>query len=186
MNMALAAMPRRGLRLRLKLGFMLAALAAILQSTVSSPHAATAADRPALPHLPPGQSVTLVSAALTVLSTQHYQIMIGLNCSAATCIGEFPKPGAKRRTNITRLSCYVLSANGSVYTSGWTALLNSQGQTLLNQFLPVDFSSTIGDHQLNRAVDFLVTTSQHLEVVLHATSSYVGYCTATGTLETLQ
>ena len=165
--------------------FATAVLAGDEQGPASQLHDTMRATDSLLSQLRPGERVKIISELSTVISTQHYQEMIGLTCSNS-CTGAFSKPGAKHQTNVTRISCYILAGNGSTFTSGYAALINSRGQLILNQFLPIDFSSSIGDHLLNHAVDFQVRGAQHIEVNFHVSSSYAGFCTATGTLDTLQ
>ena len=131
------------------------------------------------------------ASATTVASTVHYQKWIQLDCptGGATCDGKFPEPGAKRRLNVTRMSCQMENSTGATAWSAQIALYTPTNKLLLAVGLPFDFSSANGRSQaLNQAVDVQVAGSQFLYVRLGVDGGAVlnGICTATGTLDTLQ
>jgi hypothetical protein len=134
-----------------------------------------------------GQVREVVGPAATVVATAHYQAEITLSCSSDTCSGGFPKPGNKRRLNITRISCSVLGASGTTFALGRIELISANLVHVLYQWLPVDYSSPNGRHMLNRAVDMQVGSQQiaALLFILSGTAAN-GTCTASGTLDTLQ
>lgn len=136
----------------------------------------------------PGKVVETIAPAATVLSSVHYQAQLTLNCGSNVCAGLFPKPGINRRLNVTRVACRLSGTPGSAFDMGWVNLLNGRESVLLTEWLPVDFSSSAGSHTLNRAVDVQVVGSQKLftalQLVSGGTASF-GYCTVTGTLDTL-
>jgi hypothetical protein len=147
----------------------------------------SSAQSPGLHALKPGQVREVVRPAATVIATEHYQAEIGLICGGFSCSGHFPKPGNKRQLNITRMSCYIINGSGSTYYNGSAELQSAAGSHVLYQWLPADYSISVGYHLLNRAVDFLVGSQQHLFVNFgFSNAPIVGFCTATGTRDTLQ
>jgi hypothetical protein len=164
----------------------LAILPALLLTLFGEPSLAQAPGGLAI-NRAPGQAVVMIAPAATVVSTFHYQAGLTLSCTSFSCFGNFPKPGAKRRLNITRMSCYILAQSGSAFHEGRITLRSAADLTLLFQFLPVDYSSpAAGTHTLNRAVDVQVGANQHINVQLNADSPVTAVCTATGTLDRLQ
>jgi len=129
------------------------------------------------------------SPAQTVVETVHYQAEIGLNCFLGTdCYGSFPKPGAKRRLNITRVTCAVGATAGSKFGYGSIYLRRADNTIALAYRLPVDHSGTNGLHMLNRAVDVQVGPNQHIlaDLLLASGTASSAQCTASGTLDKLQ
>jgi hypothetical protein len=118
----------------------------------------------------------------------HYQAELALKCTGSLCSGDFPQLGRKRRLNVTRMTCLMRGSDGSTYDLGRIELLDADGVFVLEQFLPVDFSSSNGQHTLNRAVDIQVLGKQHLAAFLFLSSGTAGFafCTASGTLDILQ
>lgn len=143
----------------------------------------------------PGRAVERITPAATVVATAHYQVVLPLSCgsssaSGAFCLGYFPAVAARRRLNLTRMSCYMQSSTYATYASGKVVLHAADGGTdSLVQYLPADYSSQWGHHLLNRAIDVQVTARQYISVALILASggqTLQGACTAHGTLETLQ
>ena len=66
-------------------------------------------------------------------------------------------------------------------------LRDAADNELFREYVPVDFSSSLGVHTLNRAVDMQIGASQYVEVQLFlATGSVLGaICSITGTMDTL-
>lgn len=137
------------------------------------------------------------SAAVTVLSTDHYQQMLTLNCSNSVCAGDFPVPGAKRRLLVTRMSCYlqaVQGASASTFRYGYITLMSAANTDGLRVYLTNVLASGAGVapaglfHTLNDAVDIRINPAQHLRVALLLSSGTVanGECTASGIVEVLQ
>jgi hypothetical protein len=141
----------------------------------------------ALPHLVNDRPAEMIAPAATVTSTVHYQVQIDLTCNSTACTGDFPRPGLKRQINLRRVSCVVL--NDQSFQLGTVALFSSTGSFLLQEFLPVGFSSSNGFHTLDQAVDLQILNAQRLTAILifaSGPSSPSGAsCTATGTLSTL-
>jgi hypothetical protein len=149
----------------------------------------SSAQSPGLHAGKPGQVREVIAPAATVIATDHYQVELALTCGGGTaCSGNFPKPGNKRRLNIMRMSCYVAGASGSTFDLGYADLKSAANAHIQYQWLPVDHSSPAGSHTLNRAVDIQVGSQQHIGVYLELSGGTAsqGYCTASGTLETLQ
>jgi hypothetical protein len=135
----------------------------------------------------PAQVREVIGPAATVIATEHYQAEMEMSCAGDACVGSFPKPGNKRRQNITRMSCYILGSSGSTFRYGYAQLRSAGDEPILRQWLPVDHSSSTGNHILNRAVDMLVGSKQRIRVVfsLNGTAANAT-CTVSGTLDTLQ
>ena len=136
----------------------------------------------------PGQVREVIGPAATVIGTAHYQAELVLPCPGGNnCSGDFPKPGNKRRLNITRMSCSIVGVGGStLFVSGHAELLSAGDTHILRQWLPVDHSSG-STHTLNRAVDMQVGSQQHIGVFfLLSGTAFSATCTASGTLDTLQ
>jgi hypothetical protein len=133
----------------------------------------------------PGEVREVIVPAATVVETAHYQATLTLNCAAvAQCIGDFPKPGRRRRLNITRMSCYV--AGDVTLVQGLVQLFDADGPLGVVQFLPADHSG-FGGITINSAVDMQITAQQYIYVSLSlAGSADFALCTATGTLDVLQ
>jgi hypothetical protein len=136
----------------------------------------------------PGETNVMVAQAATVVSTAHYQAQLTLGCANSTCAGDFPAVAAKRRLNITRITCGIVGSAGSTFSIAQALLQNANNITLLSEFPTAVFSGSNGLHSVNQAIDMQIHTARHLRVVLVLASGTVGngICTATGTLETLQ
>jgi hypothetical protein len=138
----------------------------------------------------PGQVREVIAPAATVLQTTHYQAELTLNCSNSYCNGFFPRPGAKRRFNITRMACHLAGPTGSPYWVGWLELRKADNSTLLRHVLPADYtaSGTSRATTINQAVDLQVSGNQRIYVILYLTSGSTlsSFCTASGTQDTLQ
>jgi len=163
---------------------------AVLLSLSGAPSPAQAPGPPA-PRVAPGQVVEAIAPAATVVSTAHYQAHLGLTCSGTACAGAFPLVGARRRLNVTRMSCYLQGPRGSTFYTGFVDLRDRDDSFVLTQWLPVDYSGSNAFntyHQLNRAVDVQVGPRQHIEVRLSLASGTAlsAACAAAGTLDTLQ
>lgn len=159
-------------------------------SLSGAPSPAQAPGAPA-PRAAPGQVVEAIAPAATVVSTVHYQAHLGLTCSLRACSGELPRLGARRRLNLTRMSCYLQGTTGAPFFTGFVELRSADDSFVLVQWLPVDHSGSDGFsvyHQLNRAVDVQVGPRQHIEVRLSLGSGTAlsASCAAAGTLDTLQ
>lgn len=144
--------------------------------------------RDPLPHHgEPGQVREVIAPAVTVARTHHYQAELMLNCIPNICSGAFPKPGKRRRLNITRISCFMLGPPGTTFRNGTVELENADQSHVLNQHLPVDHTAPDGVFTLNRAIDVQVIAAQHLRVALILADGIpdVAQCTATGTLDVL-
>src|SRR5256885_17066331 len=72
----------------------------------------------------------MIGPAAAVLSTVHYQAKIVLTCFGSNCFGNFPKPGANHRINVTRVSCYMRGPDGSTYEWGEVELQDETDVTL--------------------------------------------------------
>ena len=141
-----------------------------------------------MPNLAAGQVQEMVAPAATVVSTVHYQAELVLTCIASSCTGEFPKPGTKKRLNITRMTCILLASSGSAFGTGSIELLSKANDHLLAEFLPLDYASPSSEHYtLNRAVDLQVSANQHIRVALFLPSGTPknALCSASGTLDSL-
>jgi hypothetical protein len=146
---------------------------------------------PPAPQRAPGQVVEVVGSAATVVETAHYQAQLALTCGSFACFGDFPRPGARRRLNVTRMSCWLVASSGSTFAYGESRLVNADYSVVLSQFLPVDHSgssTSLSYHTLNRAVDLQLGAKQHIHVslILASGQSRQSTCTATGTLDRLQ
>jgi hypothetical protein len=164
------------------------ALAALLLTLSGAPAPAQDRGNPALRGTP-GQAREVVGRAVTVLSTVHYQVDIGLSCAEGGCFGEFPKPGTKRRINVTRVTCLFTSSVGTKFAYGFIELRANDDSSLLTQYLPIDQTVASGFSTLNHAVDMQVNFNRHITVhllPLPGGSPIGGFCTATGTLDTLE
>jgi hypothetical protein len=165
--------------------FVLVVVALIFLSQPSHP---SAARTPLAPQGAPGQVTEVIAPAAVIVATAHYQALLALNCSGLACTGDFPPPGRKRRLRVTRMSCWLLSSSAATtFRYGYIALLNADGSSVLNQFLPADYSAD-SYVTLNRAVDMHVAAQQRIQTVLFVAGGFAGdaICTATGTQETLQ
>jgi hypothetical protein len=136
----------------------------------------------------PGQANVLVGEAATVLSSMHYQARLFLTCNGTTCSGEFPAIAAKRRLNLTRMTCALVGTAGSTFSAGVAKLTSALSNELLPEFLPSVFSDSGGRHTLNEALDLRANATQHVAVDLFLASGTANssVCTATGTLDKLQ
>ena len=135
----------------------------------------------------PGQVTEAIAPAATVVSTVHYQAELGLMCVGGTCSGAFPRPGARRQLNVTRMSC-LMGSSGSTFSHGIIELVRADGSHVLSQYLPGHHSTSAGFHPLNRAVDVQVAAKQHIDVflILATGTATFASCTVIGTLDTLQ
>jgi hypothetical protein len=146
---------------------------------------------PLVPRSAPGQVREVIAPAATVIASVHYQAQLELTCIMTSCAGNFPKPGANRQLNVTRMSCFLNGSVGSTFARAIIELQRADSSHLVSQYLPVDHSvssATSGLHTLNRAVDMQVVGAQHIAVTLALASgtATVAACTASGTLDTLQ
>jgi hypothetical protein len=178
MLVSLIRMPRRALP-------MLSGVVCLMLSGAPSPAQQSGAPVSARA---PRQAVEVIAPAQTVLETVHYQAELALVCNALTCFVDFPKPGAKRRLNVTRMTCILRATLGSSAAGGYIQLRNANLTHVLYHWLPTHHSSPDGFHTLNRAVDVQVASSQHIRVavILASGTTADGSCTASGTLERLQ
>lgn len=138
--------------------------------------------------LAPGQSVEAIAPAVTVLSTVHYQAMLALSCGFHTCYGSFPNAAAKRRINVTRISCTITSQNAnSVFGTGEVDLYNSTLTLLARQELVNIHTNAAGVHSTNDAIDLLVASGQHIYVSLLISNdnAFIGSCSVSGTMDVL-
>ena len=138
--------------------------------------------------LAPGQSIEAITPAATVLSTSHYQAMQAFTCSFHTCYGSFPKVAAKRRLNVTRVSCTIASQNAnSVFGTGRVELYNATSTLVARQELVHVHTNAAGVHGINDAIDLLAVSGQYLYVYLligNDTPTFAN-CTISGTMEVL-
>lgn len=137
----------------------------------------------------PGEAQVTVGAEATVLSSAHYQARLILNCTVFECDGVFPAVATKRRLNLTRMNCIMQSlTGGSVYSIGVVRLETAANGLVLDEYLPLGSSSPVGAHMLNQEIDMQVVATRHIRVFLRlATGTVVSaFCTASGTLDTLQ
>src|SRR5437016_6023722 len=79
----------------------------------------------------PGTVTEMVGPAATITSTVHYQAQLNLACGGLTCTGDFPKPGAKRQLNITRLACFFEAKPDATFRFGAIDLIDSTGTVVL-------------------------------------------------------
>jgi hypothetical protein len=127
--------------------------------------------------------------AQTVVETVHYQAQIDLVCESVVCAGVFEKPGAKRRLNVTRMTCAFTGSPNKPFRYGAIELRRADGTHVLFQYLPPGHSSAIiGFHSINHAVDMQVSAQQYIfvELVQAGGNAISGSCTASGTLDRLQ
>jgi hypothetical protein len=137
----------------------------------------------------PGQVRVMVAPATTAIaSSAHYQAYMGLQCDSYSCIADFPKPGRKHRLNVTRIACDLHGSVGSAFDQAFVFLRDSADNVVFREDVPVDFSSSGGQHTINRGFDMQVGASQYLEIRTYlASGTMVGaLCSVIGTLETLQ
>jgi hypothetical protein len=59
---------------------------------------------------------------------------------------------------------------------------------VLDEYLPVGYSSPAGSHMLNQEIDMQVIATRHIRVLLRLATGSVAsaFCTASGTLDVLQ
>lgn len=138
----------------------------------------------------PGQVLETAAPAETVVETVHYQAVLELDCFGSACAGDFLKPGANRRLNITRVACRLAGATNVVATFGQVILKGVNGSYYFYQAVPIDRSvvtSTLSHHILNQAIDIQVPSNRRLEVRLFAEGNPMNAsCIVTGTRDTLQ
>jgi hypothetical protein len=129
-------------------------------------------------------------AAPTVVSTTHYRAALTLTCSGQSCAGDFPAIGARRRLNLTRVTCHLHSAQYAAYASGKVQLRTPGNVVVLGQFLPADYSTDWGFHLINSAADVQVPAGHAVNVLLSLApgggSALDAQCTAHGTVDLLQ
>jgi hypothetical protein len=128
---------------------------------------------------------SMTAEAATVVSSVHYQKYFPLSCGGTQCSVRLPAPGVKRRLNVTRITC---GFNGTGTPSvSQIVLENASNVAVLVDYLPADYSVS-GSHMLNQAVDIQVGATQHIAVFLGLVTGTLSgaFCTATGTLDTLQ
>jgi hypothetical protein len=127
-----------------------------------------------------------------VLDTRHYMAKVELTCSGMACLGNLPTIPAKRRVNITRVSCSLLGTLGSTASGGYIELQRADNWPLLDQYLPVNNSvpdERIGSiHTLSDAVDMQVLPGQHARIGAFAASGTARFatCSVSGSLELLK
>ena len=113
-----------------------------------------------------------------------------LTCSGQNCLGDFPAIGAKRRLNLTRVTCHLHSAQYAAYATGKVQLRTPGNVVRLVQFLPADYSTDWGFHLINSAADVEVPGGYAVNISLSLApgggSALDAACTAHGTLDTLQ
>ncbi len=130
----------------------------------------------------------VVTPAATVVSTEHYQAALQLTRQDNRFFsGDFPKPGAGRQLHITRMTCMLFGSSDTTPDVGEIELRKADGTRVLSQYLPIDQSTSGGNHAFNRAIDMLVRSNQRIHVRLSVRTGFLGdaLCTATGTRETL-
>jgi hypothetical protein len=154
----------------------------------SDPSTAQAPGPTASKHAP-GQVEQRITPEAAPISTAHYQAALTLTCNGGQlCRGDFPAVAARRKLNVTRMTCLMRGANYSSYASGKIELQAADGSISLASFLPADHSTEWGYHLLNHAVDVRIAARQRTSVSLFlAHGSGIAYdaaCTAHGTLET--
>ncbi len=166
-----------------RLAFSAVVCLALSGASAAAQQAGALASAPA-----PGKVVEVTALAQTVVETIHYQAELVLSCSPLTCSADFPRPGAKRRVNVTRVTCILRATAGSAAAGGSIALRKADFTHLLYQWLPTQHSSPDGFHTLNRAVDMQIASNQHIRVAVSLASGTAASasCTASGTLEKLQ
>ncbi|HVZ53332.1 MAG TPA: hypothetical protein VG986_15305 [Pseudolabrys sp.] len=138
--------------------------------------------------LAPGQSFEAIAPAASVVSTSHYQAMLTLTCSFHACSGSFPKIAAKRRLNVTRVSCTITSQNAnSVFGTARAELYNATSTLIARQELVHVHTNTAGVHGINDAIDLLALNGQYIYVYLliaNDTATFAN-CTISGTMDVL-
>ncbi len=92
---------------------MVALATAVLVIAASQAESQTDSTTPKL-----GQVIESVTQAATVVETVHYQAALHLTCFGNGCAGDFPRPGAERRLNITRVACQLAGATNMVALHG--------------------------------------------------------------------
>jgi hypothetical protein len=134
----------------------------------------------------------IISPPATVLDVRHYMAKLELTCSGMACLGDLPTTPAKRRLNITWVTCTLLGTLGSTASGGYLELQRADNWPLLDQYLPVNNSvpdERIGSlHTLNEAVDMQVLPGQHARLGVFAASGTAKFatCSVSGSLELLQ
>jgi hypothetical protein len=130
----------------------------------------------------------MAGPAAAVLSSVHYQAQIVLSCGGILCSGTFPPVAAKRRLNVTRMTCLMQGTAGSTFSFAAVQLRNASNGFVLDQLLPSAYSSSDGIHTLNQAIDMQVIAGRRVAIalILATGTASAGRCTATGTLDTLQ
>ena len=135
-----------------------------------------------------GQTRVVITPELQVLSTAHYQAAASIGCTGSTCAVPFPKPGAGKRLNATRVYCLLqASTNTSTLNYARVELQDSLNSLVMSQYVTDVFKSTTGTFTLNGAIDFRVGSNQHLSVVINLTAANAdfAFCTISGTIDTL-
>lgn len=166
----------------------LSALFALLVTLSVQQSPAQTTSRTLEPSGAPGQTNVVIGQATTVVSSVHYQAYLQLTCATLSCSGSFPPPGDKHRLNVTRLNCGFGGTAGAKPAIGQLILHNSANTPLLAEYLAADYSVSDGTHMVDQPIDIQVSAKQHVAVSLSLLSgtASTGYCTATGTLDTLQ
>ena len=137
----------------------------------------------------PTRAVERITAEATVVSTADYYVALPLNCAQALCQGDLPVVGGRRRLNLTRISCWMITSTYSNFALGQVDLRSGETSISLVQVLPADHSNEWGYHSLNRAVDVKIPARHHVRILLSLASggqAQAAACTAHGTLDTLQ
>ena len=135
-----------------------------------------------------GDTRVLIAPQAQVVSTVHYQATASIGCSGTTCAVPFPKPGAGKRLNATRVYCLLqASTNSPNLNYARVELQDSLNSLVMAQYVTDVLKSSSGAFTLNGAVDFQVGGSQHLSVVINLTgpNADFAFCTISGTLSTL-
>jgi hypothetical protein len=135
-----------------------------------------------------GETRVLITPDAQVLSTAHYQATASNGCSGSACVVTFPRPGAGKRLNATRVYCLLqASTNTPNFNYARVELQDTLNTVLMAQYINNVFKSASGTFTLNNPIDFQVAAGQHLAVaiLLTAANADFAFCTISGTLSTL-
>jgi len=182
MRVSVTVLRRTGLRLG-----AISLLSALFISLSVEPSPAQEPARIA-PQVVPGQVTEMVSPAATVVSTAHYQALVGLECKGSLCSGNLPNVRRQRRLNITRVTCQLQpSEAGAFLLTGFITLVDAKGVNAQYQFLPPDYTlSSPTTYLINRAVDLQIAAREHASLLFLMTGLGGGAtCSVSGTLDTL-
>lgn len=134
------------------------------------------------------QTRVLVTPDVQVLSTAHYQATASNSCSGSTCVVTFPKPGAGKRLNATRVYCLLQASTSTPnFNYARVELQDALNTVLMGQYINDVFKSASGTFTLNSPFDFQVAAGQHLAVAISLTAANAdfAFCTISGTISTL-